>query len=360
MSQKTSEPAKSVAVIIPVYNTGKHKLRACIRSILRQTYKDFLLILIDDGSTDDSGHICDVFAQKDSRIRVIHQENCGSVVARNTGLFLDEAQCAKYICMCDSDDTMPIDGLEKLYCAAERNRADCVCGKSNRVYKGVSLPRQFAAPCFSITQEKAYTREEIIQELYVSCFGISNYPVSLCAKLYKTELITRASKYEPIVHFMGEDLSVTLRVLPETEKLTIIPDTVYNYRVGGGTSRFMPYMLDDFIALYRFKKQMAIKYPMPQNTEYLMAVELKNIILSWLEMCTIKGGYDNAALLSEAARVCTLPEVQEAVRQKDFVKKQPEGIRKAIQESDAARICLCVQERIKANRFRTLIKSFLK
>ena len=76
-----------IAVIIPVYNTGKKKLTKCIYSVLAQTYRQFILILVDDGSTDDSGAICDGFAVQDARVKVIHQTNKGSVEARKTGVF---------------------------------------------------------------------------------------------------------------------------------------------------------------------------------------------------------------------------------------------------------------------------------
>ena len=94
-----------ISIIIPVYNTGKRKLSACIRSVLKQSYKDFVLTLVDDGSVDDSGTVCDRFAERDSRIRVIHQVNKGSVEARKTGVFSEEAH--KYI------DGRPIDLIEK-------------------------------------------------------------------------------------------------------------------------------------------------------------------------------------------------------------------------------------------------------
>lgn len=200
----------------------------------------------------------------------------------------------------------------------------------------------------------------ICSELYISCFGVSNYPVSLYAKLYKTELITKASAHEPIVHFMGDDLSVTLRILPETQRLVIIPNTVYNYRIGGGTSKFMPHMLDDFLSLYRFKQEMAKEHTMPQNADYFMSVEMKNIVLSWLEMCAVRGGYGKEALLQEAARVCALPEIQRAVKQQDFCEKQPDGIRKAIEDVNANEVCSFVYEQIKAGRFRRFVKSILK
>lgn len=78
------------AIVVPIHNTGKYKLTKCIRSILAQTYKKFVLILVDDGSTDDDGRVCDYFAQRDFRIKVIHQPNKGSAEARKTGFFSDE------------------------------------------------------------------------------------------------------------------------------------------------------------------------------------------------------------------------------------------------------------------------------
>lgn len=355
-----SQAGRQATIIVPVYNTGKYKLTKCIKSITAQTYTDFVLVLVDDGSTDDSGRVCDMLAKNDSRIKVIHQVNKGSVEARKTGVFSDEAQAAKYICFCDSDDTMPKDALEKLITVAEKEQADCVCGQTRRIYRGITLPQRFIPPCFAINEPKVYTNEEINSDLYISCFGISNYPVSLYAKLYRTELITQASNYDAVVKFMGEDLSVTLRLLPETHKLVIIPDIVYNYRIGGGTSKFMPYMLDDFLALYRMKKQMAIEHPMPQNAGYFMAVELKNIVLSWLEMYSLSDRYDSKSLAEEIKRVCRLPEVQEAVQQKDFVEREPTGTRQAIQSADVGQIKAILNRRIAAGKYRRLIKSILR
>ena len=352
--------AAQIAIVVPVYNTGKNKLTKCIQSILTQSYRKFTLILVDDGSVDGSGQLCDGFAQRDLRVKVIHQNNKGSVEARKTGVFSEEAQSAKYICFCDSDDIMPKDALKKLVTAAEKEQADCVCGNTRRVYNGITIPGRFAPPCFSICCAKTYAHEEILSELYISCFGISNYPVSLCAKLYRTRLITYASDFAPIVKFMGDDLSVTLRLLPETQKLVIIPDIVYDYRIGGGTSKFMPDMLNDFLSLYHFKKEMAQRYPMPQNAEYLMAVELKNIVLSWLEMCAVTGEYDEKAMREEIVRVCHLPEVQDAVQQTDFAERDPDGLRKAIQETDADDISAVLMERISAGRVRRLIQKILK
>ena len=347
-----------IAIVVPVYNTGRRKLIKCIKSILRQTYQQFVLILVDDGSTDNSGSVCDRFAKKDARIKVIHQVNKGSLEARKAGVFSNEAQGAEYICFCDSDDTMPKNALEKMISAANYHQADCLCGSMQRMWNNIPIP-SYNPPCFDISNEAIYEHDDIINKLYVSCFGISNLPVNLGGKIYRTDQITHACDFEPIVRFMGEYLSVTLRLLPRLQKIVIIPDIVYSYRVGGGTSKFMPYMLDDFLSLYNFKKQMALRYPMPQNISYLLAVELKNIVLSWLEMCITKGKYSVDALREEISRVCSLPEVCEAVAQEDFETQEPCGIRKAIQDCDVEGVLAFVMREVDAGRLRRAIKSVL-
>ena len=222
------------------------------------------------------------------------------------------AQAAKYIFLSDADDTLKPNALQILYEEAEKKDLDCVCAATEKVWKGIRLPSKHHAPCFD--NPKVYTQEEIINELYISCFGISNYPVSLFAKLYRTELITKVINFPPVVKFMGEDLSVTLRLMPETQRLGIIQDVIYNYRIGGNTSRFMPYMLDDFLALYRFKTEMRKKHPMPQDAEYYMAIEMLNVLMTWFEMYKQQGKHNQSELIEEIRRVAGLPEVLDSLR----------------------------------------------
>ena len=111
-----------ISVIVPVYNTEKY-LHRCIDSILSQTFTDFELLLINDGSKDGSGAICDEYAAKDNRVRVFHKENCGVSSARNLGL--DNVQ-GEWVLFVDSDDWMELTMLAKMYHAAIENNADCV------------------------------------------------------------------------------------------------------------------------------------------------------------------------------------------------------------------------------------------
>ena len=114
-----------VSVIIPVYNVADY-LPACIESVKAQTYKEIQIILVDDGSNDGSGELCDKAATEDERITVIHRENGGLSAARNTGI---AAAKGEFICFLDSDDLLDADFVERLYVIAKEKSADVVaCG----------------------------------------------------------------------------------------------------------------------------------------------------------------------------------------------------------------------------------------
>ena len=300
-----------VSIVVPVYNCEEY-IGKCIKSIQKQTYPNWNLILVDDGSSDRSGEICDGFAKKDTRITVIHQKNKGSVEARKAGVLSHAAQNNPWIMMCDADDTMPADALEKLYGAAQKYGAEMVIGQTVRMFKGVCLPLKWKSPCFQIQEPQMYTHEEIIDSLFISYFGITNFPVNLVAKLYRTEQLTQALDFTPVVKFMGEDLIVTIRITPEVKNLVIIPDIVYNYRIGGGTSRFMPYMMDDFASLYTYKQQFAEKYPMPQDAQLYMDIELMNTTKTHFLQCLTNGGFTEDQLKDEIKKVMAMPQVLQA------------------------------------------------
>lgn len=122
----------NIGIIVPVYN-AKRYLRQCIESVLNQSFQDFCLVLVDDGSTDGSGRICDAYAAKDRRIQVIHQPNKGSLLARASGVLSEYAQAAKYIFLSDADDTLEPNALQLLYDEAEKKELDCVCASTEKM-----------------------------------------------------------------------------------------------------------------------------------------------------------------------------------------------------------------------------------
>lgn len=121
-----------ISIIVPVYNVEKY-LEKCVRSILAQTFTDFELILVDDGSPDSSGAMCDQFAKQDERVKVIHKENGGLSDARNAGI---EIATGEYLGFIDSDDYIADDMYELLYTNIVKEDADLsICGIYD-VYEG--------------------------------------------------------------------------------------------------------------------------------------------------------------------------------------------------------------------------------
>lgn len=161
-----------ISVIVPVYNVERY-LEKCIASICGQTYRHLEIILVDDGATDHSGQICDEYAQKDSRIRVIHKENGGLSDARNAGI---EIACGTYFMFVDSDDTITPDTAQRLYEAAVQN--DCQISVCNmvRIYDdGATEP--FYAPVKELTVWDGQQRFETLKQ------------PSVCNKLFLAELL---------------------------------------------------------------------------------------------------------------------------------------------------------------------------
>ena len=125
-----------ISVIVPIYNSERY-IKRCVDSILTQTFKDFELILLDDGSTDQSGRLCDDYAEQDSRIRVIHQKNQGQASTRNTGIRLSSA---KWIAFVDADDMIHPQYFEILYRVAVENKVKI---SACHAFEGKNLPENF-------------------------------------------------------------------------------------------------------------------------------------------------------------------------------------------------------------------------
>ena len=143
-----------VTAVVPIYNVEKY-LPSCVESILAQTYQNLEIVLVDDGSPDRCGRICDEYAQKDVRIRVIHKENGGLSSARNAGI---EACRSEYITFVDSDDFLVADMIEKLLKAAQNEEADIVACRFIRCREGdtpaaVKIPKLTGAV-------NSYTQDE--------------------------------------------------------------------------------------------------------------------------------------------------------------------------------------------------------
>lgn len=204
-----------ISVIVPVYNTEKY-IRECLDSILVQSLGNFELILIDDGSTDGSGKICDEYADKDSRIKVIHKENGGRSSARNRGL--DEAT-GHYICFIDSDDTVKITFLERLFrriikCNAELAICDFDAARLTPASKTYDAFGVMSSDDCRQWLYDHYSRENVLM-------------VATCNKMYKKEIFRDLRYPEGKIH---EDEFVIGPILNRIQTAIFINEKLYNYR----------------------------------------------------------------------------------------------------------------------------------
>lgn len=203
----------TVSIIMPVYNTGKI-LQSTIESILAQTFKDFELLLIDDGSKDISAQICDLYAKKDMRIRSFHKKNGGICDARNFGLNIASGT---YITFCDHDDEYHETYLEKLTHAALLNDADIVrCGYITQFDNGKQKQT-----CF---HEMIISREDILDKFMY--LYKSNFLGTVWCSLYKKKSIGD-TKFDTNFTHGGEDVDFNMRLINRMYTIKSIKDILY-------------------------------------------------------------------------------------------------------------------------------------
>ncbi len=208
-----------VSLIIPVYNS-EAKLESCVKSVLRQTYKDFELILVDDGSTDRSLEICKQFEQSDSRVRVVSQKNSGPSAARNKGI---ESAHGQYLQFVDSDDHIEEMMLEELVEAMENENVDMVvCG----IRENHSDHIHDIVPLIS-----GKVQVDQLESVYPEIFQnfILNAPVN---KLYRKDKI---KSMFPLDLSLGEDLIFNLEYIKNCSNLFFIKKIFYYYEISEGS-----------------------------------------------------------------------------------------------------------------------------
>jgi glycosyltransferase involved in cell wall biosynthesis len=241
-----------VSVVIPIYNAGK-KLTKCIESILKQTFTDFELILVNDGSTDDSLEICRKYSKIDNRIKVINKENEGSIKTRKRGV---DASKSEYIMFVDADDWVDNNIIETLYNEVQENNVEIAVCNMYRVIGNVKRN----VDCSYLNTNKIYIGNEIKTELIKSYIWGHSFPSSLCAKLYKKELLQIEGKYLNRIRFLGDDLFYNLEILLNTRSVKVIDKPLYYYRRGGFTNSFMPHLFDDMVNCYEIQKEVINEY----------------------------------------------------------------------------------------------------
>lgn len=213
-----------ISIIIPVYKAEKY-IHECIDSILAQTLTEFELILINDGSPDKSGDICDKYAEKDNRIKVIHKKNEGPSIARNIGINIAKG---KYIGFVDSDDVISNDMYEKMYNNIINNNSDIViCG-----YSEINISKDKTTNLTNPLNGKNFIEGRAIRKEFeelISKNTILGY-ASLWNKLYCKKFIVKNNILINEKLKIAEDLCFNIEAILKAEKISSVNEALYSYR----------------------------------------------------------------------------------------------------------------------------------
>lgn len=226
-----------ISIIVPVYNAENY-LHRCIDSILAQTYTDFELLLINDGSKDNSGAICDEYVAKDSRVRVFHKENSGVSATRNLGL--KEAQ-GEYIIFLDSDDWLAQNTIEVLLNTQKKYNANCVVYGFNQTSGNIWAPQSD-----KIYEKIVELKKDFVYQLNTELLSSS------VNKLYKKGLIV---KLFPENMAFGEDLLFSLDYLEQCNCIVFIKDALYQHEVYNKSSLTHTFNTKRFEDIERIQKR---------------------------------------------------------------------------------------------------------
>lgn len=221
------------SVIVPIYKVEKF-LPKCIESILQQTYANFELILIDDGSPDNCPQICDEYAEKDNRIKVIHKSNGGLVSARNIGI---KQATGNYICYVDGDDWIVKETLYKINKIIEKySDIDMIVFNLERIFKDSNEKIEF------YVEPGLYNKDKLEKEIYPYLMYDNRKPFCVgtlfpaaCNKIYKTELLKEHYCSDERIK-MGEDNAFTYECALYSNNIYFLNDILYEYNQLNETS----------------------------------------------------------------------------------------------------------------------------
>lgn len=208
-----------ISIIVPVYNVEEY-LKQCLDSILEQTYHNWELILVNDGTTDSSGQICQEYAEKDARIRYFEKENGGLSDARNYGI--EQAQ-GEYLTFVDSDDFLDASHLSILYNALVNNDADISIANYTNYQTSTAT---FYLHTFGDYYEKIYTSEELIDDLSILERNDLSFS-TIWGSLYKKSVFSFLRFPKGVI---GEDVALIYKIYTQVDKIVYVHKDTYIYR----------------------------------------------------------------------------------------------------------------------------------
>ncbi len=265
---------KKVSVIVPVYNTEKY-LEKCLDSIINQTYKNLEIILVDDGSPDNSGSICDEYAIKDSRIKVIHKENGGLSSARNAGL---DIATGDYIAFIDSDDYVKVTLFEEVVAKLEETKAD-VC-----MFSHITVTEKGEIEHKLPLDKDVYDKDEIknnILPLFIGQKNPEEQPLLgfVCRQIFKNEAIN-SLRFRSEREYYAEDIVFDLEFYVNAKKMCVLDKPFYYYRYVSSSlsNKYRKNLFEKLIKLINFKKEVIENYKIQNCNERIYRSVFRAVI----------------------------------------------------------------------------------
>ena len=310
----TEKEKYKISVIVPVYNVEQY-LSECVDSILAQTEKRLEIILVDDGSTDSSGELCDRYAAQYEQIRAHHKKNGGLTSAWKAGLMLASGEYTGFV---DSDDWIDPDMYERMLALAEREQADMtICGLVFD-FEDPRIPRREETSNF--TQE-VYSRREV-ENLFPTLLNDGYFfgrtlQAARVTKLIRTELLRENAKYCDERVSVGEDLQITFPVFLDTRKLCVVQNFYpYHYRINNQsiTGKYDSGYMDKV----RLLASRLLEISRDKNV-YDFTPQIRNDFLSMTVLAVKNEIYRNyragrRTVTANVRKICEDPQVREALK----------------------------------------------
>lgn len=243
-----------ISIIVPIYNVEKY-LHRCIDSIINQKYKKLEIILVDDGSVDKSGSICDEYVQKDNRIKVIHKQNGGLGFARNSGL---EMATGKYITFIDGDDYIGDSHIEKMYMLVKKTGSDTCIAGFTKVYS--DRQEKHLSVCSGKIYKEDITKEILPRMCGANLQGGDYIEMSVCMVLFSNEIIQQNHlKFVSEREYISEDLVFDFEYYPLSMGVCVSDITDYYYcdNEGSLTTKYRKDRFQSQIKLYNLLSKKA-------------------------------------------------------------------------------------------------------
>lgn len=294
-----------VSIIVPIYNVEKYLAR-CMHSLLNQTLKEIEIIMVDDGSPDNCPQICDEYASKDNRVKVIHKKNAGLGFARNSGL---EIASGEYVAFVDSDDFVEKTMYEELYNVITAYNSDAIICSFNKVYKEMITPLPIGG--MGETIKKICAKKEYIPNV-IGCSSSNArdylYSYSACIVLYNNHLIKKYNlRFESERVFVSEDILFNLDYMSKANKIVLYPHPLYNYCYNENslTTKYNPQRFKREVCLYKEIQRRIQTYHIDLPHDIVYRIERLLLYKACYSICDTIKSTTFVKAVSEIKKICT-------------------------------------------------------